>query len=256
MDEERKIRFLLPPLFMMASIIWGVRCDPKVTLDGFLRNLSGVQEPSNVGVGVVQEPSNVGVGDMLVLLAGGGVVAVTFGFLLGTLTIFVLRTTFWFFCGKYHEVFVSQDALNKIWKQIGVNDPENQPTENELFAVATFDHEILKGSDKRKGIHLWLLRRWNAFNISATSTTGLIVSVFIGKHLDVSITCNWLVPVIFVAGLFVWSSIISFQDTMRMIEFQAKRPDALPKTTNAADDGETGGGKEKRVTEKKDKGSA
>lgn len=134
MDEERKIRFVLPPLFLIGSIGWAVFSDSDTTLNQVIQSTFGLEIDD--------------LGGMLALLAGGGVAVVTFGFLLGTLTIFVLRTTFRIGWNKYHEVFVSNDALDKIWHTIGVTDKQHQTVENELFAVATFDHETIKGRTK------------------------------------------------------------------------------------------------------------
>lgn len=211
MDEERKIRFVLPPLFLIGSIGWAVFSDSDTTLNQVIQSTFGLEIDD--------------LGGMLALLAGGGVAVVTFGFLLGTLTIFVLRTTFRIGWNKYHEVFVSNDALDKIWHTIGVTDKQHQTVENELFAVATFDHETIKGTDKTNGIHSWLLRRWNAFNISATSTTALVVSCIVVWCSKIAHSWAWFLPVLVVISLFVWSAIVAYRDTMGMIEFQAKRLD-------------------------------
>lgn len=204
MDEERRIRFLIPPLFLIGSLLWGIACDPVTSLQGL------------VGL----EPDDLG--DMLALLAGGGVVVVTFGFLLGAITVFVLRTTFRIFLRRYHEVVLSQHALERIWDRLAVP-RDDRINRNELYAGAAFDHEIMKNS--REGIHLWLMRRWNAFNVSASSTTALVVSVIGGVCcLDVSISWKWVLPVCLIIALLLWSAVVAHRDTMRMIEFQANRP--------------------------------
>lgn len=203
MDEERRIRFLVPPLFLIGSLLWGLACDP----DNSLQDLVGLKVDD--------------LGDMLGLLASGSIIVVTFGFLLGTMTVFVLRTTCRVCYSRYHEVVVSPEALGRIWDRLAVP-ADHRTNENELYAGAAFDHETMKNS--KEGIHLWLMRRWNAFNVSATSTTALVVSVIGGVCcLDVSISWKWILPVSLIIVLFVWSAFVSHRDTMRMIEFQANR---------------------------------
>ncbi len=203
MDEERRIRFLIPPLFFVGSLLLGVACDPDTSLQGLL----GLDLDN--------------VGGMLGLLAGGGVVVVTFGFLLGTSTLFILRIGFRIF-GRYHEVVLSADALTRVWNYLRVpNDQRN--ARNELFAGAAFDHEVLR--QNKEGIHLWLVRRWNAFNVAATSSTAFLVSVVVGWVVGISMTSKWILPIVLITALFVWSAVIAWRDTMSMAEFQARRLD-------------------------------
>ena len=115
MDEERRIRFLIPPLLLIGSLLWGIFCDP----DRSLQNLTGLR-PDELG-------------SMLGLLAGGGVIVVTFGFLLGTITLFFLRTGFRVFLGKYHEVVLSSEVLEEICNRLNVL-PADTSKQNELFA--------------------------------------------------------------------------------------------------------------------------
>lgn len=71
MDEGRRIRFPIPPLFLVASLSWGFACDPCTALDDIITRLN---------------LQSLDTGDVLGLLAGGGVVVVTLGFHLSNLS--------------------------------------------------------------------------------------------------------------------------------------------------------------------------
>ena len=209
MDDERRIRFLIPPLFLVASILWGLACDGDTGLQDLVVGLD-LQAMTTA--------------DFLGVLAGGGVVVVTFGFLLGTVTVFLLRTCFRFF-GKYHEIVLSDTAIQQVWDHLAI--PSAMQTKrNQLFAGVTLDHEMLK-KDK-EGVHLWLMRRWNAFNVSATSTLALLVSFVGGALLGIRPSAEWVVSTILILAVFVWSACVAWRDTMGMAEFQARRLPASP----------------------------
>jgi len=79
MDNDRRIRFIVPPLFLLASLLWGACVDPAIGWAGlhdllpedFLRTLDTVE--------------------LLGLLAGGGLVLFPLGYIIGTLAYVVLR---------------------------------------------------------------------------------------------------------------------------------------------------------------------
>jgi len=208
MDDVRKIRLLIPPFFLIGSLLWGLWCDHQTSLNTLMPGIK------------LDDPIA-----LLSLIAGGGLIVVTFGFLLGTITIFFLRTIFKCF-GKNHEVAVSGDAMQRIQKHLSIPD-ELCNKKNEFFTGVAFDHETLK--NEKEGIHLWLVRRWSGFNISANSTTALILSLLFGKFLGIEITSDWLLTLIPIILLLVWSATMAWLDSMGMVEFQARRFKAMKK---------------------------
>jgi hypothetical protein len=68
----------------------------------------------------------------------------------------------------------------------------------ELFAGVVFDHGIIR--ENYKGIHEWLVRRWNGFNIAGSSFWGLVFSLPFGLAIiGIPITAAWGCSVAFFA---------------------------------------------------------
>lgn len=206
MDEARTIRFYVAPVLFLMSLAWGAWFDPT-------------KQPMIVShLEIDKLPSLIG------LAAGGGFVVFAFGYVIGTFTYALLRI--WsclrsrFIGGsRYHEAGLSPRELTEIWKTTahrGTVDPQQ-----ELSAVVVFDFEVLKKS--HEGVHLWLVRRWNAFSIGATSVVGLLLSFIIGNQaLSISFGWRWYVPV----GLFIVVCFFvarwAWYDGRRMLKFMTE----------------------------------
>ena len=215
MDEARTIRFYVAPVLFLMSLIWGAWFDPT-TKQHIAEHLKQVDDLSKL-IGFV---------------AGGGFIAFAFGYIIGTLTYAVLRL---FFClkaccggSRYHEAGFSHSALENIWLRTGHPGAKDlkQELEQELSAVVVFDFGIIR--EKYIGVHEWLVRRWNAFNIGATSITGLLLSFAIGHWmLCISFSRAWLVPVgIFLIPCFCVAC-FAWHDGRRMVAFMAQMPAEL-----------------------------
>jgi hypothetical protein len=93
MDEDRRIRFLIPPLLFVASLLLGAFVDQSTR-------------------------------DLIVkVFAGGGIVVVVVGYLIGTFTYFILRLVFYIkasvFKGpRFHESALSDEAFCMLWKRL------------------------------------------------------------------------------------------------------------------------------------------
>lgn len=204
-DPERKIRFLYPPFFLLASLLLGLYFDPNRSLNDILPIMGSDWIKVIVGA-----------------LIGGGLIVIVAGFFIGTISLCILRLAFKVFGKRQHEAVLSQGCLEQIWKQLHAT---GAPCQNQtLYAAATFDHELLP-----KGIHDWLTRRWNAFNISVNSGVAFALALIIGKVLSIDIGIEWCVTSVIVAGFLTWSVILAWRDTMGMIEFQSHRE---PKNTD------------------------
>jgi hypothetical protein len=162
MDEDRRIRFLVAPTLFVASLLWGAWSD-HAWRDFMVATLRDHEWPK-----------------LIAAIAGGSLVVFVAGYVIGTWTYFVLRMIFQFrpeCSGKsrFHEVAMSGGAFKLVWGKVGYG--SSNPSQ-ELFAGVVFDHGIIR--ENYKGIHEWLVRRWNGFNIAASSFWGLVFSLSFG----------------------------------------------------------------------------
>jgi len=210
MDKDRKIRFLVSPLFFVASLLLGLLLDRTQTLTNFL--------PC-----VVLDRSKLPL--LVALLAGGGIVVFTLGYVIGTTTYVILRVPFMiaahFGWGSgSHEIALSDESLGLIWRKVGA--PGEPDRSRMFFAGTTFDHDILQ--KKHKGVHRWIVRRWNAFSIAATSVFALLLSLGVGKYgLRIRMTCGYLILVTITCVVLGFEAYTAWRDTMGMLNFQARR---------------------------------
>jgi len=172
MDEDRRIRFLVAPVLFLFSLGWGMWWDPV-----WHEKVMGILTPG----GTEKE-----IGQAIAILAGGSIIVFTFGVVIGTTTYVLLRTV-WLVCccksngGRTHEACVTACALVSIWKKLLVSGKPDRS--QELFAVVSFEYGVMYKSNN--GVHLWIVRRWNAFSIAVTSITGLAYSLIIGRFFGV-----------------------------------------------------------------------
>lgn len=209
MDEDRKIRFLVAPVLFVTSLAWLVASDPCRGISDLIPGISvNLDKLSNV----------------IAVLTGGGIVVFTLGFVIGTISYVVLRFGFYVkarICGgaSSHEVSLDKATLDLMWSRVnasGKPDPSKA-----VFAGVTFDHDMLRS--KHEGVHLWLIRRWSAFSIAVTSTTGLLLSLGLGALTNFAYTAKWWVPVFMASVFFIISAVLAWRDTMGMLRFQAGR---------------------------------
>jgi hypothetical protein len=197
MDESRRIRFLVAPTLFVASLLWGAWSE------GFLEHVPDSDLK------------------LVTLIAAGGLVVFAGGYVIGTCTHFVLRLISPLFGIPFHEVALSYDAFGQVWKKL---DAHGEPDRSkELFAGVAFDHGILRNT--YEGVHLWLIRRWNAFNIAATSLFGLVFSFPVGYFvIRIPVEAVWYVPVGIFLVILAFMMFWSWRDTMNMANFMAALP--------------------------------
>jgi hypothetical protein len=154
--------------------------------------------------------------NLLGVLAAAAVVVVPVGFLISALSVLVLRLLAYLGGEPTYEAVLSDDTIKRVWAQLGTQqDKDNRLV---LYAAATFDHELLE-----PGIHTWLMRRWNSFNVAAHSIIALLLAH--GAAFVFSIPQSWgwaastlvLIAILFVAAYDAW------HETMTMIDFQSHR---------------------------------
>jgi hypothetical protein len=195
MDQDRQIRFLIPPLIFILSLLWG--CHQA----GYnLTNILGTDSLKSI----------------LGLLAAGAVTAIALGFIIGAVSIIILRYSFKIFKKPTYEIVVSKDSLNRIWPQLKTTlAVDNSKI---LFGGVTFDHELI--SD---GIHSWLTRRWSAFNISVNSSVALLLSHLVAFFIPINQSYTWGFTSVLIGICFILNAIAAWKETMGMIEFQSYR---------------------------------
>jgi hypothetical protein len=162
MDEDRRVRFFVAPLLLIASLLWGAWLDQnnRPFIIHFLLHTDNLSK-------------------LIGLAAAAGFVVFTFGYVIGTITYFFLSIFFWLrakLCrgkSQFHEVALSEATLNRVRERLRYSGTA-EPRQQELSAGVAFDHGLLRKTNY-EGVHLWLVRRWSAFSIGATSTTGLLL---------------------------------------------------------------------------------
>lgn len=200
MDRDRQIRFLYPPLIFISSIALGVWLD----------------RPNSFLTTILDTLTNSNTTNILTTLLGLSSLVLVLGYLIGTVTILLLRLLF--FLNRFNYEFrLSKPTYDKIGKIIFKNKSDTVDKKERMYAAVVFDHSHI--NDR---IHSWIVRRWNAFMIASFSVVGLLSSLILGPLLGFSITCSWFLTVAFFVLCFVLQAWLSYRETMRMITFLAK----------------------------------
>ncbi|HTR27194.1 MAG TPA: hypothetical protein VMI10_24695 [Terriglobales bacterium] len=196
MDQDRQIRFIIPPFFLFASLLVGryLSCG---SLPEFLKADSGKE--------------------IVALLAATAVITIPLGYLISTISVFILRLLARLFREPTYEAVVTDHVLKRIWSLIKHDGEEMR--RSMLYATTTFDHEIL--SD---GVHMWLLRRWNSFNISVHSAVALTIALAVAPLFSIQLTRYWWLSTLGFVALFLNAAFTAWREVMTMIEFQSHRP--------------------------------
>jgi len=138
--------------------------------------------------------------------------------LISTVSVLILRVIAKPLGLATYEAELSSDALHRIWAHLGFDGNERIDRSLTLYAAATFDHQIL---DKR--IHEWLFRRWNSFYVAVNSIVALFVAHGAGWILSIPQTFWWWISTLVTASLLFLAARTAWQETMRMLAFQALR---------------------------------
>jgi len=195
MDQDRQIRLAIPPFFLLASLLWGAH------LSG--RDLSLIFRPETTK-------------ELLGLLAATAVVVIPLGFLISSLTVALLTVSFWLARRPSYEAVLSDSTLDRIWHQLGTTHSRNKNLI--LYAAVTFDHELLP-----TGIHTWLFRRWNSFNVATNSIIALFIAHGLGRVFSIRQVCAWWISTLVLVGPLLFTSIKAWRETMEMVDFQSYR---------------------------------
>jgi len=215
MDKDRQLRMLIPPFFLIASVVW------EAYLSGdlwqYLYATTAATDSASLKT-------------LLSILGVVGVATLPVGYGIGVLTMCLLRLASPLFPHRAYDIPMSKNAMSKIWRRLGV--PEGPP-ESVLCAAAVFDHTLLQTS-----VHQWLFRRWTTFNICTQCAMALLLSYGLGRALHVHPTLKWSLTIVVSIGLFIWQAITSWNETYRMFDFVVdvdraiRKREAEPKAAN------------------------
>lgn len=203
MDQDRQIRFAIPPFFFLSSLLLG-------------SILSG-HGPDALSL-LKSETAK----ELLGLLAATAVLIVPVGFFISALSVGLLKIGAWLIGWPTYEAHLSADALGRIWSQIQWVEPHKKPANTKLmlYAAATFDHGMLP-----EGIHTWLMRRWNNFNVCAHSIVAVALAHFVAaisyKHLQIGQVWSWVFSSLGIIAILLFNAVGAFRETMEMAEFQS-----------------------------------
>lgn len=195
MDQDRQIRFAIPPFFLFASLLWGAYLSH--------RDLSLIFKPETAK-------------EVLGVLAAAAVAIIPMGFLISTLSVMLLRLLALIARTPTYEAELEDSTLERIWSQL--KSAHAKDKKMTLYAATTFDHELLSA-----GIHTWLLRRWNAFNISTNSIVALLLAHVLAPIFSIPQVCTWWVSTVVLVVVLSVNALCAWRETMRMIEFQSYR---------------------------------
>lgn len=208
LDPDRQMRFLYPSVFFLGSLLWGLHLDPTQSLSDVF--------PMVTLAGSLDRLVAVG--------ATSGAVVIASGFVIGSLSILVLKAVFWF-DGRPYEAFLSRAGLDLIYGRVGM--PGERKDADTLFLSAILDHELLN-----ERLHRWVFRRWSMFYVSTNSAMGLVLALGVGSYLGIAMSWAWVFQSIAAVALFVVIARWAWRDTMGMLDFQARRLGAQPQTPN------------------------
>lgn len=227
MDPIRQIRYLTPPIFLLLSLTLAARLDDDNALRALWDQViasTGAQAATTAMVTLLLSAGAV--------LAAGVVIAAVSHIVLIALTGIPLLIL-WFLNRRrgaekrlYLRWEVYQPGLyfQRIW-------PIWAPTmdlqklsawSRGYCAVVTFDHGYLW--EDAKGVHEWLVRRWNWFNVNANSAVALGLSYVVGVgFLAIEPSPKWCRPVLVLIGVFIANAGIAWYQVQRMHKFQSYR---------------------------------
>ena len=204
MEQNRELRFLIPPLVFLAALGLGAAIDPQIPL---LKLLT---------LGPAENSSRI-----FSLALAGGVLIVTMGFVISAIAIFLLRIVF-FIIGRRpggYEVAVPQHALLAIWNALKCSGtPEARET---LSAVAAYSHSVLPTR-----LNDWAGRRWNTFMVSINSAVAIGLAHLIGvtnPWYPIAQVPGWIVPEVTVASVLLVNGSVAWYQAGRFVAFVSER---------------------------------
>ncbi len=196
MDEERQIRFLIPPFFLAVSLLWGAYAshDPRLT---------AMLTPQTVK-------------DVIALLGIAAVAAIPTGYLIGSISHSILRILFRIFRQPPFEASLPTETLGRIWPALHTQMALDRMLT--MYASVTLDFELTS-----EGVHGWITRRWSGFNIAYNSTVALELSHLVGYALKIRQSSTWTWTSVVMIAILTYAAVVAYRETMTMLDFQSHR---------------------------------
>jgi hypothetical protein len=214
MNKERQIQLLYPPLFFLAALAFAGYLDTSTGIATYLK------DPKAAGT------AGFAIEKILGIAAAGGILIIVAGFLIGTVSILLLRLGF-LICGlRHYETALPEDFVERIWPMLDTQQKFDKSLHKGrvLYATATFDHEVIP-----EKMHDWLFRRWSSFNICVRSCVALALSWVVVWQASISPGENWKIYVSVTMVLFGMHATLAWVETMKMLKFQSYRKLPLQK---------------------------
>ncbi len=214
MDNNRQIRFLIPPFFLVSSLLLGAYLPEKE----ILKILPEIKELEK----------------LIAVIATAGVIIIAAGFLIGVVSVTIMRLISLFIRfdlkGKYDAPYTVRD-IERIWSKLRVHDDIKPGSNNIIYAISTFQNTVVE-----ERVQHWLGRRWNAFHVSIHSAIALLLAYAIAPMLDIRFTCCWLLFTLPITAFLSVNGWMAFKETKDMVVFQTYRdippPEPTGKTAN------------------------
>lgn len=205
MNTDRQIRFLYPPILVLAYFLWR-----------FLEDERGRSAICNLYRFAKQEDF---VSGGITLALAAGTLVVVLGYLLGSITYFVMRLLAVVFGHRTHEATFNRTDRELIWQ--AVMPASVKYRREDAWLASVWVDASLAGRD----IHEWTARRWNGFNLAANICMGIVLTfvafaVFAGNW---SVTKTWVAVGVIAEVGFGTIAVLAWKDTMGMIRFSAER---------------------------------
>jgi hypothetical protein len=189
MDKDRQLRFLIPPFFVVATLLWGAY-------------LSGQLWP------YLHDATNFKLG--ISILGVIGFATLPAGYFIGTVTITILK-----FLGIFRrsehlnfEIQASKISMEEILKLF---DKTNLNHYLYHCAFSAYMHALV-----RPEIREWMLRRWNACNVAAQCVTAILMSIPLAHAFHIQVfACavwKWWASIAVIAGIFAFQSVCAWRD--------------------------------------------
>jgi hypothetical protein len=200
-DAERQIRFLYPPLFFVGSVAWAFYLDPGKRLRDIL-----AASP--------WQPKFEAMTGLIVAIAGASGILVFSGFIIGSITVLILRLLF--SLGRPYEAFLSFDSIERLHRHLRVSGVRT--TRDVLYLSATLDHELLQ-----ERIHRWIFRRWSMFYVCANSAMALLLGWLLILCFGFVLPLVWWAVTLAGFLMLFALAVFDWRDTMGMLDFQTRR---------------------------------
>lgn len=194
MDQDRQIRFAIPPFFFFASLLLGIFLTGNPYHEWFIHT----DGPHLLAVAAAVTAGTLPV-----------------GFAISATTFLLLRLSF-LPTGREFETNLPPDALKAVWSALKTTLPAEPRFA--FHAAVILDHELLSS-----GMHAWIMRRWNAFLISAQACVALALAHGVAWILQLEQPSRWILGSFCIGVILAVNAVTAWRGTMDMLAFQAHR---------------------------------